>query len=92
MAHLETLRKFVVDNFLFGEGGSLKDDTSFMQSGIVDSTGILEVVNFLEETWGITLEDDELVPENLDTLKNLDAFVRRKLGQGAGISREAIAG
>jgi len=79
MDYLDTVRHFVVENFLFGDGEFLKEDTSFLERGIVDSTGILELVFFLEETYSIKIEDDELIPENLDNLKNIDQFLRRKL-------------
>jgi acyl carrier protein len=75
------LRQFVVDNFLFGQDDDLKDGVSFMESGIVDSTGVLELVGFVEETWGIAFQDEELVPENLDSIDNLSKFVEAKLGQ-----------
>ena len=64
MSYLQTVRGFVVENFLFGDGAKLKEDTQFLESGIIDSTGMLELINFLEETYGITIDDEELVPEN----------------------------
>ena len=73
------VREFVVENFLFGDGEVLKDDTSFMEEGIIDSTGILELVFFLEETFGFSIEDDELVPNNMDSLQNIARFIDRKL-------------
>ncbi|MFC1793993.1 acyl carrier protein [Planctomycetota bacterium] len=73
------VREFVVENFLFGDGESLKDDTSFMEEGIIDSTGILELVFFLEETFSLSVEDDELVPDNMDSLQNITRFIDRKL-------------
>lgn len=73
------VREFVVENFLFGDGEALKDDTSFMEEGIIDSTGILELVFFLEETFGFSVEDDELVPDNMDSLQNIVRFIDRKL-------------
>lgn len=73
------VREYIIENFLFGEGDSLKDDTSFLEDGIIDSTGILELVMFLEETYGIKIEDDELVPENMDSLLNIAQFLERKL-------------
>ena len=79
MAYLDTVRHFVVENFLFGDGESLKKDTSFLEGGIIDSTGILELVMFLEETYRIKIEDDELIPENLDNLRNIAQFLQRKL-------------
>lgn len=79
MAYLDTVRHFVVENFLFGDGESLKEDTSFLERGIIDSTGILEVIMFLEETYSIKIEDEELVPENLDSLQNITKFLERKV-------------
>jgi acyl carrier protein len=79
MSPINTVREFVVENFLFGEGESLKDDTSFMEAGIIDSTGVLELIMFLEETYGIKIEDDELVPENFDNLQNVARYLGKKL-------------
>ncbi len=73
------VREFVVENFLFGDGEALKNDTSFMEEGIIDSTGILELVFFLEETFSLSVEDDELVPDNMDSLQNIVRFIDRKL-------------
>jgi acyl carrier protein len=81
MQYLDTVSSFIVENFLFGDGESLKEDTSFLEEGIVDSTGILELVFFLEETYGIKVEDDELVPENMDSLQNIARFLERKLSK-----------
>jgi acyl carrier protein len=74
----DTVRRFIVETFLFGEDGQLRDDTSFLDAGIIDSTGVLELVGFLEATYGISVRDDELVPENLDSLANIDAYLARK--------------
>lgn len=79
MEQLESLRGFIIENFLFGGDNGFTLDTSFLESGIVDSTGMLEIISFLEQTYGISVEDEELVPENLDSLKNLNAFLIRKL-------------
>ncbi|OHB84931.1 MAG: acyl carrier protein [Planctomycetes bacterium RBG_19FT_COMBO_48_8] len=81
------VREFVVENFLFGDGEALKNDTSFMEEGIIDSTGILELVFFLEETFGLSVEDDELVPDNMDSLQNIARFIDRK--QNASSAAEA---
>ena len=62
-----------------GEDGRLRDDTSFMGSSIIDSTGVLELVSFLEGIYHITINDDEMVPENLDSLNNIDQFLKRKM-------------
>ena len=74
----DTIRAFVVENFLFGESNGLKDDTSFLDEGIIDSTGILELVNFCEEEFSISVDDEELVPENLDSINNIVAYMERK--------------
>jgi acyl carrier protein len=83
MGYLETVRDFVVENFLFGDDGPLKEDTSFLEEGIIDSTGILELIAFLEETYGLTIRDEEYVPENFDTLGNVARFLERKLSPAA---------
>jgi len=83
MNHPDTVRRFVVENFLFGDGESLKEDTSFLENGIIDSTGILELITFLEETYNIKIEDDELIPENLDNLQNVARFIERKLNRSS---------
>ena len=77
------VREFVVENFLFGDGEALKDDTSFMEEGIIDSTGILELVFFLEENFGFSVEDDELVPDNMDSLQNISRYIDRKMGENS---------
>jgi acyl carrier protein len=74
------VRAFVVENFLFGEEDGLKDDSSFLDEGIIDSTGILEMVSYLEAEFNITVDDEELVPENLDSISNVVAYLQRKLG------------
>ena len=69
MEHKQAIREFVVENFLFGEANGFKDETSFLEEGIIDSTGILELVTYLEDEFSITVEDEELVPENLDSIE-----------------------
>jgi acyl carrier protein len=74
------IRAFIVGNFLFGqEGDGFADDQSFLETGIIDSTGLLELVSFVEQRYGISIADRELVPENLDSLRNISQFVSRKL-------------
>ncbi len=73
------IREFIINNFLFGDSQGLQDDVSFLESGIIDSTGILELVTFLEETYSIQIQDDELVPENLDSVANIVQFLDKKL-------------
>jgi acyl carrier protein len=72
------IRQFIVQNFLFGQDRELADDTSFLESGVIDSTGVLEVVAHLEETWGVKVRDDELIPDNLDSIDAIVAYVERK--------------
>jgi len=75
----EQVRGFITDNFMMGmDPGQLADKDSLLDKGIVDSTGVLELVGFLEETFGITIEDDELVPENLDSVDRLLTFINKK--------------
>ena len=76
----EKIREFIVENFLFGEDGNLRDETSFLDEGIIDSTGILELVSFLEEEFSITVEDEDLVPENLDSINNVVTYLEKKTG------------
>jgi acyl carrier protein len=75
----DKIRTFIVENFLFGQDEGLKDDTSFLDGGIIDSTGILELVNFLEEQFSIKVDDEELVPENLDSINNVVGYLEKKL-------------
>lgn len=76
----QELRRFVVTNFLLGEDdAALDDDASFIEKGIVDSTGVLELVSFLEQRYAVKLDDEDLVPDNLDSIHNLLAFLERKL-------------
>jgi acyl carrier protein len=74
------LKEFIVRNFMMGlPPQSLGDGDSLLERSIIDSTGVLELVNFLEETFTIAVEDAELLPENLDSLNALEGFVSRKL-------------
>jgi acyl carrier protein len=75
----EQIRQYVAINFMFSDDGySLSDDASFLAEGIVDSTGVLELVMFVEETFDLTVEDQEIVPENFDSVGQLAAYIRRK--------------
>lgn len=77
------IRKFIVDNFLFGNDENLSNDTSFLEEGIIDSTGVLELVSFLEETFNIQVDDEDLIPENLDSINNVTNYISPKLKQAA---------
>jgi acyl carrier protein len=75
----QDMRKFVIDNFLYGEDDSkLSNDDSLMEQGLIDSTGALELVTFLEGKYSIKIEDNELDPENLDSINKLVRFIHRK--------------
>ena len=74
----DRVRGFIVDNFLFGEDRPFGEEESFLESGLIDSTGILELIRFLEETFSLAVEDEEMVPENLDSLSNIARYVERK--------------
>ena len=75
----DQVRNFILTNFLFTDDQSkLEDGQSLMQSGAVDSTGIMELILFVDQTFGVTVEDDEMVPENLDSVDNVVAFLERK--------------
>jgi acyl carrier protein len=73
------IRSFFAENFPLGQDPSnLPTDASLLEAGIIDSTGVLELVDFIEATYGVTVEDEELLPENLDSIQSIVAFVERK--------------
>lgn len=74
----ETVRDFIISNFIFDEKSTLDDDQSLLGSGVVDSTGILELIAFLEQTFGTKFKDDELVADNFDSVNKVVAFVAKK--------------
>ncbi len=77
-----SIRGYVLENFLFTDDDEqLRDNDSFLEEGIVDSTGVLELVMFVEETFGIEVEDDEIVPENFDSVEQLAHYVQSKMGE-----------
>jgi acyl carrier protein len=80
MNYKSEIKKFVLANLLFGDGADLRDDTSLLDSGTVDSTGVLEIIMFLEDTYRIKIEPEETVPENLDSIDRISEFLTRKLG------------
>ena len=74
----QAVRQFLLDNFLMGGSATIADDASFMKGHVLDSSGFMELVLFLEETFGVKVDDADLMPENLDCLDNIEAFVARK--------------
>lgn len=82
MTMKKTIRHYIMENLLFTEDESvLQDSDSFLDGGIIDSTGVMEIIMFIEETFGIKVNDDEMLPANLDSVDNLAAFVQRKQAQ-----------
>ena len=85
----QQLRTFVIDNFLYGRRTQLRDEDSFLDMGIIDSTGLLELVNFIEKQYRVHVEEADLTPENLDSIARLTQFLERKQGnQTAVLSQE----
>lgn len=80
MSEIQTaVMEFIRENFIMGRSGIVLDpEVSLIESGVMDSTGVLELVEFLEATYGITIEDDELIPENLETIINIVNFLKAK--------------
>ncbi|MDA8389465.1 MAG: acyl carrier protein [Gammaproteobacteria bacterium] len=73
------VRAYISENFLMGLKDSvINDDTSFLDIGIIDSTGVIELITYLEESYGITVEDVEMTPENLDSLSAIESYISRK--------------
>ncbi len=73
------VREYIVENFMIGQDESeLTNNQSFLETGLLDSTGILEVIGFLEETFEFDVEDEEMIPENLDSVDNLVGYINRK--------------
>jgi len=77
----QEIRRYIVDDILFGDGEKLQVDTSFQEHGIVDSLGFVELITFVEEKFGIDIKDDELIPENFDNLQKITRFVEWKLNK-----------
>ena len=75
----QKIEQFITQQFIFDQKQKLGKDDSLMSTGTIDSTGILEVVTFLEEHFAITVEDEEMVPGNLDSINKISDFVARKL-------------
>jgi len=73
------LREFIAENFLFRADADISDNQSLLESGVIDSTGVLELIAFLESTYGISIADEEIVPENLDSIDSIASYLARKL-------------
>jgi len=82
MSMEQTIRNEILDNYLFTDDQSeLENSASLLEQGIIDSTGILELIYFLEEEFDIQVKDSELIPENLDSVDNILAYVKTKLAK-----------
>lgn len=76
----EQVRRFVTDNYLMGERIDLRDGQSLLEAGVIDSTAVMELVDWLQKTFRIEIADEELVPANLDSLERIASYVARKVG------------
>ena len=73
------IRHFIVENYLFGRDNGFGEEESFLDRGILDSTGVMELIAFIEDRFGVKIEDHELLPENLDSLSSLARFIEQKV-------------
>lgn len=81
MTLASAIRAFIIDNFLFGDTSyELADDASLIEADLVDSTGILELVSHVEATYGLTVKDAEIVPDNFDSINRIAAFITARSG------------
>ena len=81
MNSLEIVKAYIVENFLFGDDSRIGPKTDFLENGILDSTGVLELIGFLEEKFGIQVTDDEVVPDNMHSLEKINNYISRKTGK-----------
>ena len=79
----EQIRAFLTSNFYISDARTLEDDTSLLDQGIIDSTGVLEVVGFIETTFGIVVDDSEILPENLDSIRGMADYITGKIHSAA---------
>jgi acyl carrier protein len=76
----DELKKFIINNYLLGaKNAKISDDDSFLEEGIIDSIGVIELTNHIQRTCGIKIHVAEIVPQNFDTLNNLEKYINRKL-------------
>ncbi|HOT96877.1 MAG TPA: acyl carrier protein [bacterium] len=82
--------QYVVETFLFGDGSRIKDDDSLTGSGLIDSTGVIELVSYLERTFNLRIEDDEIIPDNFDSVARISNFISAKQA-GEAVARMKVA-
>jgi acyl carrier protein len=78
----ERIRQFIVNNFYVADAGALADSTSFLDQGIIDSTGVLELVGFVEDEFGVSVEDTDIMPDNFDSIQKLATYITRRQAAG----------
>lgn len=83
----EEVTNFIVENFLFGEDRGLRRDTSFLDGGVIDSTGMMQLVGYISERFALLVRDEEIVPENLDSIARVTAFIAKKRAVGEVLTR-----
>ena len=76
----EKVKTFIRESFLFDSTAQIEDGDSLLEKGIIDSTGVLELILYLEEEFGIKIEDEEVIPENLDSVANIEKLIKNKNG------------
>ncbi len=77
----EQIRRYISENLLFSDGDfPYADDSSFLKNGVVDSTGVMELVSYVEKEFGVTVSPQEVVPDNFDSVSSLVKYVQRKQG------------
>jgi len=77
----DQLKRYIAENLLFSDKEyPFEDDASFLKNGVVDSTGVMELVAYVEQKFGVTVDPKEVVPDNFDSVKNLTAYIKRKTG------------
>lgn len=81
---IAAVRRFLNENFLMDDCAEVRDDTSFMEEHVLDSTGFIELVTYIEEAFGVEVRDEEMLPENFDTLANIARWLERKRAAPAG--------
>jgi acyl carrier protein len=83
--------EFITSNFLFDDSKNLLgNEDSLLESGVIDSTGVLELVSFIEETYGFKIEDEEIIPENLDSISNITTYIKQKLSQASAFQATSL--
>jgi len=87
----ERIRRFIFQNLYFAENNSLRDEDSFLETGVIDSMGVMELVAFVQAEFGVTVAQKEVVVENFDSVRKLANFLRRKLGTEPAVERSPEA-